>query len=138
MQRAAPSTAPAGSSASRDQRVACPGCGRRVPRRSRQQRYCSDRCRKQAFEQRRERKPNRALKNGGRYPYSGNPTNPHKNTSAINGYAAAKWRSTPAIYAPRRVLAREIIDGRTWRPVVSSSGVACEVTRLRARGLIEH
>jgi len=52
---------------------ACGACGRRVARKSRQQRYCSDRCRDYA---RRENKARTAIKNSVGYQDSGQPTNP--------------------------------------------------------------
>ena len=52
---------------------ACGACGRRVARKSRQQRYCSDRCRDYA---RRENKARTAIKNSVGYQDSGRPTNP--------------------------------------------------------------
>ena len=54
--------------------VSCQACGRKVKRQSRQQRYCSDRCRDFA---RRENKARTAIKNPPGYPGSGQPTNPH-------------------------------------------------------------
>jgi hypothetical protein len=54
--------------------VNCQACGRRVARKSRQQRYCGDRCRDYA---RRENKARTAIKNASGYPDSGQPTNPH-------------------------------------------------------------
>jgi hypothetical protein len=45
----------------RDAPVICGACGRRVARKSRQQRYCSDRCREYDKGQRRVRKPLLAL-----------------------------------------------------------------------------
>jgi hypothetical protein len=52
---------------------ACGACGRRIARKSRQQRYCSDRCRDYA---RRENKARTAIKNSVGYQGSGQPTNP--------------------------------------------------------------
>src|SRR6516225_3254308 len=51
---------------------ACGACGRRVARKSRQQRYCSDRCRDYV---RRENKARTAIKNSVGYQDSGQPTN---------------------------------------------------------------
>ena len=53
--------------------VSCGACGRRVARKSRQQRYCSDRCRQYAS---RENKARTAIKNAPGYPDSGPVTNP--------------------------------------------------------------
>src|SRR5215469_6044034 len=52
---------------------ACGACGRRVARKSRQQKFCSDRCRDYA---RRENKARTAIKNPVGYLDTGQPTNP--------------------------------------------------------------
>ena len=54
--------------------LSCGACGRRVSRRSRQQLYCSDRCRQYAL---RENKARTAIKNPVGYQGSRQPTNPH-------------------------------------------------------------
>jgi hypothetical protein len=51
--------------------VSCQACGRKVKRQSRQQRYCSDRCRDFA---RRENKARTAIKNLPGYLHSGEPS----------------------------------------------------------------
>ena len=53
--------------------VSCQACGRRAARKSRQQKFCSDRCRDYA---RRENKARTAIKNFVGYQDSGQPTNP--------------------------------------------------------------
>jgi len=53
--------------------VSCQACGRKAKRQSRQQRYCSDRCRDFA---RRENKARTAIKNPVGHLDSGEPTNP--------------------------------------------------------------
>ena len=71
--------------------IACGACGRRVARKSRQQRYCSDRCRDFA---RRENKARLAIKNAAGYQDSGQPTNPFFLSSKNNGLQGAKSRSS--------------------------------------------
>ena len=58
--------------------VTCAACGRKVKRKSRQQRYCSDRCRDFARRERNASQINArtAIKNPGDYQDSGQPTNP--------------------------------------------------------------
>ncbi len=53
--------------------VRCAACGRSVTRKSRQQRYCSDRCRQYGG---RENKARTAIKNATGYQGSGRVTNP--------------------------------------------------------------
>jgi endogenous inhibitor of DNA gyrase (YacG/DUF329 family) len=70
--------------------VNCQACGRKVKRKSRQQRFCSDRCRDFA---RRERDASQinartAIKNSAGYQDSAQPTNPlflSKQTSGLQG-----------------------------------------------------
>jgi len=66
---------------------ACGACGRRVARKSRQQRYCSDRCRDYA---RRENKARTAIKNSD----SGQPTNPLFLSNKNNELQGQKTRSS--------------------------------------------
>ena len=54
--------------------LSCGACRRRVKRKSRQQLYCSDRCRQYAL---RENKARTAIKNAPGYQDSGPVTNPH-------------------------------------------------------------
>jgi hypothetical protein len=99
-------------------------------RHSRQQRYCSDRCRQFAL---RENKARTAIKNPAAAQDTGRVTNPPKKSNGFNGLRAAKSGSTPAIYAPREVIAREIIAGRIWTAVVSPDGVTCMVASQSRR-----
>jgi hypothetical protein len=113
----------------RDAPVVCANCGRKVARRMRGQRYCSQRCRQRT---------NRALKpfkNAPRYPSSGGATTPLKKDNKNNALQGAKTLSSPRILAPADVLAVEVFH-RTWMPAVSSDGIAIEVSRLRARALV--
>ncbi len=59
--------------ASKHESLRCAACGRSVTRKSRQQRYCSDRCRQYGV---RENKARTAIKNAAGYQGSGPVTNP--------------------------------------------------------------
>jgi hypothetical protein len=117
--------------ARRDTPVKCAVCDRVVTRASRQQKFCSTRCRQQAHYEK--------LVAEGRFdPVLGQetalPTNPPKNSNGVNGLQAAKSASTLRIYASRRVIEAELIAGRNWTAVVSPDGVTCLVApRLRRR-----
>jgi hypothetical protein len=117
--------------ARRDVPVKCAVCGRAVTRTSRQQRFCSVRCRQRAHYEK--------LVAEGRFdPVLGQdtavPTKPPKKSNGVNGLQAAKSASTPRIYASRRVIEAELIAGRDWTAAVSPDGVACLVaSRLRRR-----
>ncbi len=104
----------------RDTPVICanPTCGRRVKRRSRQQKYCSDRCRQMAH----------------RYvvkPALGKDTrddrNPPKNVNVSNILRGTKSRSILI----RNAVQTEFSDGREWQRVVSPDGVVAFMTQLR-------
>lgn len=71
--------------------VSCHACGRKVKRKSRQQRYCSDRCRVYA---QRENKARTAINNAVVGQDSGSVMNPPKSASKINGLQGAKTGST--------------------------------------------
>ena len=115
----------------RDVPVKCAVCGRAVTRASRQQKFCSVRCRQQAHY--------RKLIAEGRFdpllgPSTALPTKPPKNSNGVNSLQAAKSASTLRIYASRRVIETELIAGRDWTAVVSPDGVVCMVApRLRGR-----
>jgi hypothetical protein len=114
----------------RDVPVKCAVCGRTVPRASRQQKFCSARCRKRhAYAE----KARTGVFSDGLGQYSGNGTNPSKKSNGFNGLRSAKSGSTPAIYAPREVVSREIIAGRIWTAVVSPDGVTCMVASQSRR-----
>jgi hypothetical protein len=87
--------------ADRNNPVICAACRRRFARKSRQQKFCSDRCRDFA---RREELTARSLKTSARYPYSGQPTNPPKKESIINGLQRRKMGSSLFANAPLNVL----------------------------------
>jgi hypothetical protein len=69
----------------------CQACGRSVNRKSRQQRYCSDRCRDFA---RRENKTRTAIKNSVLGQGAGQPTNPLFLSNKNNGLQGAKSGSS--------------------------------------------
>jgi len=115
----------------RDAPVRCEACGRTVRRRSRQQKYCSDRCRQFAL---RENNARTAFKNPVLGQDTGRVTNPPKKLNGFNGLQAAKTRPTSRIYGPRDVIEAELFAGLDWTAVESSDGVTCMVaSRLRRR-----
>ena len=115
----------------RDAPVRCEVCDRTVVRRSRQQRFCSDRCRDFA---RRENKARTAFKNPVAGQDTGKPTNPPKKSNGFNGLQAAKSGSNPRIFGPRDVIEAELFAGRDWIPRESADSVVCMVApRLRRR-----
>ena len=115
-------TIPHGNSR-RDASVKCGACGRTVRRKSRQQRYCSDRCRDYA---RRENKARTAIKNPVLDSDTGQPTNPlflsNKNNSLqgaksgssipLNVLGGYRWPNAPRLDASTlaNVIRREIGD----------------------------
>ena len=117
--------------ARRDAPVQCAVCGREVTRASRQQKYCSRRCRQQAHYEKSVAE--------GRFdpllsPSTALPTKPPKKSNGVNGLQAAKSASTLRIYASRRVIEAELIAGRDWTAVASPDGVVCLVASgLRRR-----
>jgi endogenous inhibitor of DNA gyrase (YacG/DUF329 family) len=112
----------------RDAPVKCEACGSSVTRHSRQQRYCSDRCRQFAL---RENKARTAIKNPVLGQDTGPVTNPPKKLNGFNGLQAAKSGSIPRIYGPRQVIERELFAGCDWHEEVSPDGVVVQVTQLR-------
>jgi hypothetical protein len=112
--------------ARRDAPVLCRVCGRRVERAARQQRYCSRICRERG----KERVRKASL--GGD---TGAPPNPPKKLNGINGLQGAKARSSTPQNLLREVIETEVFGDRSWRPVISSDGVSCEVSTLRPRAL---
>jgi hypothetical protein len=117
----------------RDAPVNCASCGREVQRRARQQRYCSARCRKRGHYAQNVRRGvfSRAV---GADTALG--TNPPKLALNFNALQRAKTLSSHRILAPEHVLGVEVFGGRGWQHAVSSSGVAIEVGRIRARALV--
>jgi endogenous inhibitor of DNA gyrase (YacG/DUF329 family) len=102
--------------ARRDAPVACAACGRAVVRRSRQQRYCSGRCRQFAL---RENKARTAIKNSAEGEDTGRVTDPPKKSNGFNGLQGAKAGSNPRIIGPRHVVERELfgrLSARSPKP----------------------
>jgi hypothetical protein len=117
--------------ARRDIPVKCPVCDRVVPRASRQQKFCSARCRKRNAYAENARTDGFS---GGLLHYTANGTEPPKKSNGINGLHAAKMGSNPRIRGPHRVIESELIAGRDWTAVISPDGVTCLVApRLRSR-----
>jgi hypothetical protein len=112
--------------ARRDIPVVCRVCGRRVERAARQQLYCSRVCRERG----KERVRKASL--GGD---TGAPPNPPKKLNGNNHFGAGKSRSSIPQNLWREVIETEVFAGRSWRPVISSDGVFCEVSTLRPRAL---
>lgn len=114
--------------------VRCPACDRIVKRRSRQQTFCSTRCRNKAH------KTPWTLKTPVRYHPSQEGTDPHKSSNENNILQWPKSRSrlvpSDGIVGPRQVIGAEIIAGREWEDVVSSGGVKSYVSRLTRRALV--
>ena len=75
----------------RNDPVRCPVCPRTVERRSRQQVYCSPRCRKRAG---RGKSLSDVFKTPPRYSYSRHGTNPHKSASENNVLQRPKSQSS--------------------------------------------
>jgi ribosomal protein L37AE/L43A len=115
--------------ARRDAPVNCPSCGREVQRRARQQRFCSRRCRQKANYGEKVARGDFSTRTIAR------PTNPSKKDNKFKALQWAKSLSSHRILAPARVLDAEVF-GRAWQPATSSSGVAIETSRLRARALV--
>jgi hypothetical protein len=111
--------------------VHCPVCDRTVQRKSRNQQFCSTRCRQQAHYE-------KSVAEGRFDPVLGGqaalPTSTPKKSNGTNGLQAAKSRSTSCICGPRDVIEVELFAGRDWTPAVSPDGVVCMVAaRLRGR-----
>jgi hypothetical protein len=125
--------------ATNKRRFPCPVCERIVERQSRTQVYCSPKC---------MRKGNYARK-AGLGLLSGQDTavvpTPHKSSNENNVLQWPKSRSsgaekaprTDGIIGPKRVIDVEVVAGRDWREIVSSSGVKSYVSRVTARALRE-
>src|SRR5262245_30653877 len=112
--------------ARRDAAVNCPICGRVVQRRARQQQFCSRRCRQKANYGEKVARGDFSTRTIAR------PTNPPKKDNKFKALQRAKSLSSHRILAPERVPAVELFD-RSWKPGISSGGVAVEIGRLRAR-----
>jgi hypothetical protein len=106
----------------RDKPLKCASCAREVPRRARQQRFCSARCKEKA------RKAFLTTDTGA-------PANPQKKYNKLKALQRAKALSSTRILAPAHVLAEEVFN-RPWGAATSSGGVAIEIGRLRRRALV--
>ena len=99
-----------------------------MTRASRQQKYCSTRCRQQAHY-------GKLVAEGRFDPISGQdtalPTNPPKKFNGVNNLQGAKTGSTSRIFGPRDVIDAELFAGRDWTPVVSPDGVTCMIASWR-------
>lgn len=123
----------------RDTPVRCRPCGRLVPRKSRQQRFCSPRCRKRGAYAKAAASGKltaRALKKSLRYHPSGDETNPQQFVSKNSTLHGGKPWSSTGICGPRAVISREIVVTREWREVISRGGVKSMVAVLRPAPLI--
>jgi hypothetical protein len=116
----------------RDAPVVCASCGRQVRRRGRLQRYCSTRCRKRGHYAQKVRRGDFSTP---KLSDTALGTTLLQKGSKYNALQRAKTLSSHRILAPERVLAVELFD-RSWKPGISSGGVAVEVGRLRARALV--
>jgi hypothetical protein len=101
----------------RDAPVKCAACGRTVKRKSRQQRYCSDRCRDYA---RRENNARTAIKNPVVGPDTRQPTNPLFLSNKNNSLQGAKSGSNIPlnILGGYRWLGNVAIDSETLRKII--------------------
>jgi hypothetical protein len=97
--------------------VVCASCGRAVKRMSRQQRYCSDRCKEKGRGRVRKRFVGCTTKM---------PTNPPKRTNVSNELQASESRSRLI----NNAVQIEFFGGGHWQQVVSPDGVVTYVTRL--------
>ena len=99
--------------------VVCASCQAIVPRQSRQQRFCSPRC-----------------KSRGRTRVLGlRVSAPPKNVNDFNGGFGAKIEGRGVI-GPADVIAVELWDRHSWEPAVSSDETRIEISRLRTRALV--
>jgi hypothetical protein len=54
-----------------------------------------------------------------------------RKSNSFNDPPTAESRSSSRIYAPREVIACELLAGRDWTTVISPDGVAVQVARVR-------
>jgi hypothetical protein len=123
--------------ASNKRRLKCPSCGSITERQSRQQIYCSTRCRM------------RASRGFARKDGPGDGAGDLNAPAAVLCYAppekpnnfkapkTAKAGWSDGIVGPRAVIGVEVIAGREWQEVVSTGGVKSYVSRLAKRALVE-
>jgi hypothetical protein len=106
-------------SANRNSPVACWQCARTVPRRARQQRFCSTRCRNQAKNRNRSRK---AFLGPARHPTLGGEPNPLEKANKNKAVQRRKSGPSPPILPPRRPaplgarnLPPEVVPDERWQ-----------------------
>jgi hypothetical protein len=110
----------------RDQPVTCAHCGRIVKRKSRHQKFCSNRCRVSAHRA-------EAIKIHQCYPSSGAETKATKIASNSNCLHEQFSRSTAHISGPAHVIKIEVLDRHKWHGSVSPDGVPHWIAYLRPR-----
>jgi hypothetical protein len=111
----------------RDALVICARCGRKAQRQSRQQRFCSARCKERA-----RTRVRRAFLGTD----TGAPAERPKKPRQFKALQRAKLLSSRRILAPADVLTTEVWGGREWQRATGSGGVLVEISRLRARALV--
>ena len=113
----------------------CPVCGQTVERKTRQQLYCSTKCRMRA---------SRSLMDApdiGASDLNAPATilryEPRQKLNNFNGAKFVKRGWSDGIIGPCRVIEAAVIAGREWEEVVSSDGVKSYVSRLTRRALLD-
>lgn len=111
----------------------CPGCGNIVERKSRQQFYCSTKCRMRASR-------GQGVPHIGADDLNAPATvlryEPRQKPNDFNGAKSAKtWRSD-GIIGPRRVIDAVVIASRDWQEVASSDGITSYVSQIAKRALV--
>jgi hypothetical protein len=117
----------------RGEAIICPGCDRRVARKSRQQLYCSSKCRKRAAYAKNGRT---AIYSDGLGRDSGLGTNPHKNGNDFNALQWIESQSSMDIRGPARAIEIEVFGSHDWRDEISADGVRSQVSALTPRALV--
>jgi hypothetical protein len=112
---------PTAQAARKNERLLCPICERKFQRRARQHRFCSSRC---------MRKANYASRVSAEWRFGASK-------KEINGLQTSKRWSSICIRGPRHVIQVEVVGGREWKEVFSSSGVRSLESRVRQRALVE-
>jgi hypothetical protein len=107
--------------------VSCAACGRKVKRQSRQQRYCSDRCRKFASRENAHSQINArtALKNPAGYQDSGPVTNPPKTSNKNDSLQGRKSGSSIPL---------NILGGYRWPSVALERDLLRKIVRAEIGG----
>src|SRR5262249_11204212 len=114
-------------------RCQAPDCTNLIQRKSdgRPRRFCSDKCRKAVSRISDQPEDFKAP------PTVYSETCP-KRSEKVQGSQWPKAGKMRDIVAPRDVIQAEVIAGRDWEEVVSSSGVVCYISRGRERALRDH